>query len=202
MNKREFLIIGDLYAGTAFGFDIPSPKHISIDERNLLLVALARASKEIKGYKEWFDSFYDLFLTFEKNIDKVKTLKNEYYRLFETPSAPAPPYESLYKGSGEMLGEMSGKVLEYYKETGFQLSSECHDLPDHISVELEFLSRLSYKIVGDGKSLIRMTKFMENHILKWVPQFLNLVKKNTKEYYYKQLATFTDELIFKTVKLL
>jgi TorA maturation chaperone TorD len=197
MDER-FLIIGDLYAGVAFGFDLPSINHVEIGEKNLLLVALARANKW-DGYRSWFDNFYDVLLHYGNNEIGLSLLKREYQRLFEPPSPIAPPYESLYLGS--LLGERMEDVLKFYKSEGIQPSPDYHELPDHITVELDFLSRLAYRVSG-GNSQERMLKFIELHILNWVPQFLELVKENTKEKYYRELAIFTGELIFKTRKIL
>ena len=123
----------------------------------------------------------------------------EYARLFVGPhELVAPPYGSVYlDGQGEVMGPSTRDVIRIYHEEGLDLDEEFAELPDHITVELEFLY---YLIVcelkalrsGDAKEAFRLferqKKFLDNYLLKWVPKFCTGIVGGTALEYYRALA--------------
>ncbi|MBI4331932.1 MAG: molecular chaperone TorD family protein [Chloroflexi bacterium] len=72
-------------------------------------------------------------------------LKLEYTRLFRGPvKAAAYPYESM-NVEGEVMAKSTLSVLDCYREVGVAVSESFNDLPDHITVELEFVRYLCLK---------------------------------------------------------
>jgi TorA maturation chaperone TorD len=76
--------------------------------------------------------------------DIIRALAEEYTRLFLGPGKHISPHESvqLKRGSGVLWGPETGIVKRFIGEAGFDYDETYHGLPDHISVELEFLAHL------------------------------------------------------------
>lgn len=123
----------------------------------------------------------------------------EYAHLFVGPhELVAPPYGSVYlDGQGEVMGPSTREVVRIYQEEGLALDEDFAELPDHITVELEFLY---YLIVcelkalrsGDAKEAFRLferqKKFLDNYLLKWVPKFCSGIEAGTALEYFRALA--------------
>lgn len=106
----------------------------------------------------------------------------EYARIFLGPGpAEAPLYESLYRNpSGQVMGEPAIRALAAYREAGLDPAFEPPELPDHIAVELEFMSALCAAEVEARSAgnhevttacIHREAAFLEAHLSRWVPAF-------------------------------
>jgi TorA maturation chaperone TorD len=153
---------------------------------------------------EYFDEFY-------KEIEKMREdelldiLTVDFTKLMrgiKEGYSPLPPYESLWRGENLMDCE---EILEFYRKAnvGMDLKNE---LPDHIGIELKFLSILAYKekeylekrdYKGAEKFLNYQKKFLEEHILRWVPDFLKIMEEKAITKFYKGLSTLTRKVIFE-----
>jgi len=71
----------------------------------------------------------------------------EYSRLFLGPfKLVAPPYGSVWLDKQKtVMGDSTARVAAFYHAQGLQLTDDFPELPDHIAVELEFLSYLAFK---------------------------------------------------------
>ncbi|HDH01197.1 MAG TPA: molecular chaperone TorD, partial [Nitrospirae bacterium] len=71
----------------------------------------------------------------------------EYAKLFVGPfELLAPPYGSVYlDDGGRVMGDSTMRVIEAYQKEGLSGNDDFKDLPDHIAVEMEFMSYLIYK---------------------------------------------------------
>ena len=170
--------------------------------------------EDIAKYREYLESVYPdaektaqrwVLAAGEKNPDELLV---EYSRLFVGPfHIPAPPYGSVYlDGDGRMMGKSTVQVKEYYLESGLAIDSSFHDVPDHISVELEFMQYLCYKqwkANADGDvdrartSLSRQRHFLGKFLAAWVPEFAAKVRNSTTNSFYVAVADnlprFIDE---------
>jgi DMSO reductase family type II enzyme chaperone len=73
-------------------------------------------------------------------------LQAEYIRLFDVGPKGRPPctlYEGEYRGGARM--QVMEELVRFYEHFGLSLSSERRELPDHLTVELEFLHYLTFK---------------------------------------------------------
>jgi TorA maturation chaperone TorD len=108
----------------------------------------------------------------------LRDLKDEYSRLFSGLSEDSVSLvESFYKPwtqdphcplpfaseRGLLMGDSAVHLLEIYHQCGLEVSEEFKGCPDHIVMELEFLSYL-YERATD----IEVKTFIEDH-LDWVP---------------------------------
>ncbi len=98
----------------------------------------------------------------------------------ESRAAREARYSALFHGSlgrpciwlyesaaltGRILGAETFAVEQIYRAAG--LESIGAELPDHVSVELAFLSHLA--IVGQADSLFNERQFIERHAGRWLP---------------------------------
>jgi putative dimethyl sulfoxide reductase chaperone len=112
----------------------------------------------------------------------LESLAVEHARLFIGPfHLAAPPYGSFYVDDAKtVMGESTGKVAAFYGSCGLHLADDFHELPDHIAVELEFLSFLAHRqresaAAGDSGEANRFTglqrSFLDRFLLPWLPPF-------------------------------
>jgi nitrate reductase assembly molybdenum cofactor insertion protein NarJ len=111
----------------------------------------------------------------------LEDLETEYTKLFISsfPSIPCPPYRSYFV-EGTIYGKASVEVKELYEDSGLEYIYESEP-PDHISVELEFLS---------------IENRYDNGFLDWFCKFAECVKKNSKIYgvFAKNFERFIEKL--------
>jgi len=151
-------------------------------------------------------TFFLLSYFFIKKPDKdfVEKLKNlnyffdeeeilkEYTYLFrglkEGISLP-PPYESLWRGEETVYGNYTIDVLKKYKKYKLKIDFE-EELPDHIGIELKAMGLLFYH-----KNKEYQKEFLEEHILRWVPNYCIEMGKKTRNIFYKDLSSYTIEIL-------
>ncbi|VAX23360.1 hypothetical protein MNBD_NITROSPINAE02-1006 [hydrothermal vent metagenome] len=153
-------------------------------------------------------SFGDDFLK-TPNEELAESLAVEFTRLFLGPGPHISPHESVHheleEGRwGGLWGDSTVEVNRFIKSSGLEISSGSHELPDHISVELELMSLITGKEAGAWKEgneegaryCIDMgNKFIEWHLSRWVPVFCGKVTNETTSSFYKNMATFTNRFI-------
>jgi len=131
----------------------------------------------------------------------------EFTRLFrgiKKGYSPPPPYESVYMGEGMVMGEATLSVLKFYSEAGFGIIDEEEGPQDYIGVELKFMSLLCYKEMESWKAgrsdqgeryLELERRFLDEHILQWVPDFCRRVEAEAKEEFYVGVARLTESFL-------
>jgi len=131
--------------------------------------------------------------------DIVRALAEEYTRLFLGPGKHISPHESvqLKRGSGVLWGPETGIVKRFIGEAGFDYDETYHGLPDHISVELEFLAHLTEQQAnatesGDDARLRSAIgwqhRFISKHLGKWVAIFARKIKADAVLPFYPAFA--------------
>lgn len=113
----------------------------------------------------------------------------EYAAAFgHTVAKECPPYETCY-GSSHIFMQTHelADIAGFYRAWGLEISEEAKERPDHVSVELEFMSYLAFKeahALGRGElekaALVRkvQTQFLAEHLGRWVPAFSGLLEKS------------------------
>jgi TorA maturation chaperone TorD len=134
-------------------------------------------------------------------------LNREYLRLFgglPRDSGVPPPYESVWRGEGRLMGKTAMDVLKTYGDVGRGMTSRVSEPPDHIGIELTYVSYLCSKEAGARKSgdadaeirYLRMQyDFLRQHILKWVPDFCEKIAKSDRTGFYGGIVTLTKEFV-------
>lgn len=133
-------------------------------------------------------------------IDRVlcaKMLREDYIRLFTRKRHPlAPAYESFYRKTGLInLDIRQSSATDFYNSYGWKSKFNAKVKDDHLAIELLFLTRLidKYIVLDDipcqsemGKEIRR---FIDNHILSWVPVWNKNMQLHSKTLSFKGLGT-------------
>ena len=117
-----------------------------------------------------------------------EALELEFTRLFIGPGPHISAHESIFAdmdaGMGGLWGPKTVEVKKFIETTGLEYESRFTGLPDHVSVEFEFMQKLAQWEAGrwnqkDRKNaeygLTVQRMFLEKHLLCWIPQFCDAV---------------------------
>ena len=131
----------------------------------------------------------------DKNICG-KMLQEDFARLFSTEgSVLAPAYESLYTKNRNNANNLAASVSEFYNSYGWQSKFKGKVKDDHLSVELLFLTLLidKYLVLDDdacrGEMEKEIQRFIDQHILSWVPEWNNRVQIYSNTLCFKGIGT-------------
>ena len=129
----------------------------------------------------------------------------EYTRLFVGPGKHIAPCESVHVAGGDQLwGEAAIAVQRFIGQVGVEFKQEYNDLPDHISVELEFMQQLSaaeseawaVEDRGEAHKCSRIeAEFLNKHLSSWVSRFCERVIAETEIGYFREMAMLTRDFI-------
>ncbi len=129
----------------------------------------------------------------DKDLCK-KMLNEDFSRLFDkTGLQLAPSRESDYSLYGTANNHETPE--EFYKSYGFQPESKSDTPSDHLGIELLFLTRLTdkYLQIDDEPSCREMRneirRFIDYHLLSWIPQWNETIQENAQTLYYKGIGT-------------
>ena len=131
---------------------------------------------------------------------ELEDLLWEYTRLFIGPyKLPCPPWESVYTSPKRlMMQEAYDEVRDYYNKAGLTVNNQ-GIMADHIGAELNFLAVVLQKAHSDPKKeqyyrdLIE--GFLDEHVIKWIPQFARDMEDAADLLFYKTLARVTRSMI-------
>ncbi len=160
----------------------------------------------------WEDDLTELIVLLRESLDGdahelSQRLAAEFTRLFRGISkgyGPPPPYESVYRGEGRVMGETTLSVLKFYNEAGMGIIDENEGPQDYIGIELKFMSLLCYREMEswrnrrmkDGERYLELEKrFLNEHLLQWVPDFCRRVEAESREEFFATVAMLTEKLL-------
>ena len=132
----------------------------------------------------------------------IEALAVEHARLFLGPfQLVAPPYGSYYLDEGKtVMGDSTAGVEAFYRDCGLHLADDFHELPDHITVELEFMSYLAFvqrqaeaaANDDESKRLIGVQReFLAGFLLPWLEPFTAAVIGDAEAPFYQAVARCT-----------
>jgi DMSO reductase family type II enzyme chaperone len=124
----------------------------------------------------------------------------EYNRLFEIGAAAGPPcplFSGFYDRDRMRVME---ELIRFYNYFGLGLNKG--QLPDHITVELEFMHFLTYKEAeagqngGDPESFRRAERdFLDRHLGKWVPVLRQKLVECQPLPFFGRLVAWTEDFL-------
>ncbi len=142
--------------------------------------------------------------------DSRQGLNDQYESRFGLlVSNACPPYETEYINSkfsfqrSNALADVSG----FYRAFGLSISEECHERPDHIVLELEFMATaigLQRQATMDNPDtpdervqICREAqgRFLREHLAWWVPAFTRLLLRENPSGFYGAVGEFLAALI-------
>ena len=133
-------------------------------------------------------------------------LQVEYARLFIGPGKHISPHESVHRQGEEsgLYGRATVSVKQFLEAAGFEFNADYKGLPDHISVELEFMQTLTgweaeaWKMDDTDlvmKYLELETRFVQEHLVCWIPGFCTKVIEEAELPFYREIARLTSDFI-------
>ncbi len=148
------------------------------------------------------DAGLDLGRDFFDKPDKDlrEQLAIEYTRLFLGPGRHISTHESvqLKRGSGTLWGKETVVVKRMIEAAGFDFDNDFSGIPDHLSVELEFLAKLAgveaqawhdRDYAGASNALRWQHQFIAKHAGKWMPLFCRKVNEQAELPFYTAFAS-------------
>lgn len=121
--------------------------------------------------------------------------EGEYWRLFG-PGGIVSPYETEYDPLvNARKGHELADLLGFYTAFGFKLREG--ELPDHLAVELEFLSLLFLKLLyarragmheAEEVTSTAIASFLRDHLGRWVAAFAERVEREADSETFRAVA--------------
>jgi DMSO reductase family type II enzyme chaperone len=200
-QAQELLARGALYRWLARGFAYPEAGHARemarafarLDRELLgeilpprLMKALARAGRAWRGRTD-------------------AELAADYVRLF-LGSGPVLLHETAYGDARRIAGRSAelADVSGFYLAFGVKLAERDPDLPDHASVELEFLSLLflkeAYALARGRLEPYRVARdaaaaFLRDHLGRWLEPLCRSLGEHAPASPYAALAQLAEQLV-------
>ena len=150
-----------------------------------------------------FNHLKEYYLNAEKDQENEELkYKVEYTHLFLLPEG-VHPYESVYRGRKKLLMDKPWEeVRKFYRRVGAMKDKDELHPEDHISTELGFMSFMSYltmESLTENKDITALVnlqvEFIEEHLLKWVPQLKDNIVENKYSDIYKPVILLVNDFI-------
>jgi len=134
--------------------------------------------------------------------EQEEMLAVEYCRLFIGPGQHISPHEGRILGEDQHWGERTASVYAAYREAGFDLERNVHEMPDHVGVQFSFVAQLiesemDCRRQGRQNDAVRFRKqkhgFLKDHLARWIPSLAQEVAERSELGFYKNLAFLTRD---------
>jgi len=151
---------------------------------------------------------YEIFS--KKDQDELlEDLAVEYARLFLGPDKHISPHEAVHHQRddgdwGTHWGGSTVDVKKFIETTGLEYKQEYSGMPDHISVELDFMKEAAGREAQaieekDWEGALYCQKmekkFICGHLIKWIPTFCDKIISQAEISFYGDLADVTKDFI-------
>ncbi len=135
-------------------------------------------------------------------------LEVEFTRLFIGPENHISAHESIFTEmdgcSAALWGTTTVEVKNFIETTGLDYDPKFNGIPDHISVELEFMQKLAEweadkwgqndkKNAQYGQKV--QSLFLQKHLLCWAPQLCSEVMSRAEIPFYRAMAELCSNYI-------
>ena len=170
--------------------------------RRLSAVAPVFETGEIREGLRLISTFISSF-TNDSREEILKRIAMDRTRLFRGVSekhSPPPPYESFYREQ-RLRGEGSAEVYRFYSKLGVTLAEEWTESPDYLGIEIDFMRLLCQSeeeawLNSQPEKALEFLgasmDFLKDHLLKWVPSFLDKMYEMADLDFYRGLAKLTS----------
>lgn len=126
-------------------------------------------------------------------LEDYDEMQSEYIRIFQIGGRRGPPcplHEGHYTRD---RGHTLQHLIRFYNYFSFHLAEAV--MPDHLTVELEFMSHLAAGGVSDRKSLLRAQRdFLKSH-LSWLSSLAERVARSDPPRFYGSLVKLADRFV-------
>lgn len=127
----------------------------------------------------------------------VLKMREDYLALFTGTGNPfAPPFESVYRSKDHlMFDKQTAEVREFYRSYGWESKFKGSIPDDHLGIELLFLTLMVEKYLEfedeacNSEMRNEIRRFIDQHLMSWIPEWNEHVQKHSKTISYKGIAT-------------
>jgi len=127
---------------------------------------------------------------FEKNSDEaIEELANvDYTSVFIIHTHPVE--SAIFDNSKDIVTGMENPVMQFYLDYGYEVNMNATHImaPDHMAIEIGFMQNLV-----QHQNYAIQKKFMQTHLLNWMPPFLIACEAMFDTPLYKDLCNFATE---------
>lgn len=114
-------------------------------------------------------------------------LAADYAAIYLTNALRASPYESVWRDDDQlMMQEPTFAVRAFYGRHGMAVPNWRQMPDDHVAHELEFIAHLLQRY-----ELQQAARFMQSHLMQWLPDFSAAVAQRARTRLYAALAPLT-----------
>ena len=195
-----------LYRGLALGFDRPDEGlDAAIDDRSFATELLEAATKcsTPKGDSDLEEKARAVRDTTPADVEE---LRRTYAATFGTGGeASISRYEVAYApGSLVTNTDRMADIAGFYSAFGLEIADDARDRTDYLPTQLEFLQHLTLQVAylddeGDEDGVAVVTEatrsFLEDHVGRWVPRFVDAVEEETNEAFYLALGELLEAFV-------
>ncbi len=192
---------------------LASLHHVEVDDRMLVDLALVsfprelglklKSPKAVEAVKFMVDALIDLPLPVPKAT--LDELAADYAAIYLNHDYSASPYESVWLDEENLVMQAPMfQVREFYRRHGLGVADWRNRSDDHLVIELLFIASLMQS--GQPDALAEAAHFMDEHLLRWLPQFGERVAKRCATPFHAAAcwltAAYCDELRDLLAKIL
>jgi TorA maturation chaperone TorD len=206
-----------VYQALVFGFREPTAAYLAALVSGELVAGLREAIAWLGSDAALYEPALAQFAQFAQAVAALSRdatmgdLAVEYARLFTGPGRPAVMcYASQYLGAGEekparLNGAAAAFAAGAYQAEGVTPVGVPRELPDHVTIELEFLYHLcrreeeSWEADAPDEALrLRrsLDSFLREHASLWLPEFAEAVRAASSSKLYCALAELLETHIY------
>jgi DMSO reductase family type II enzyme chaperone len=186
-----------VYATFAEVFEYPDAEYFEAVRSGALADALRRVLQEVDpALAESGD-----WAALSEAGDDKDDLPVEFTRLFDVGASgpPCPLYGGLYGGARMKTME---EAVRFYNHFGLTLSDSPHELPDHLTTQLEFLHFLAFREAqtlekGEDAGAYRRAQrdFLARHLGRWIPKMREKLAGENPMPFFLALASQLEAFI-------
>lgn len=133
--------------------------------------------------------------------EPVEAISRDFAGIFLRPDLHLAPYESLYNfppgDKPALWGKAALEAQTFYESAGLVLDDSITLIPDHLSVELLFMSYL----IENGR-IEGQRRFLEEHLFLWLPAYCDEILKHAETLFFRELANLLKEFIISEYELM
>jgi len=119
--------------------------------------------------------------------EPIGAIAEDFHNLFSCPHGSLQPIESVFAFSTEAG---YSNVDDVYSRAGLVIHESYEAAPDHLSIELLFMS---YLVENEKTELEKI--FLEQHLMNWVPYYCDEVMKQAKTMFYREIADIVKDFL-------
>lgn len=158
-----------------------------------------QADEEVLGLRlqtpagqEALAAIREALATLPARIDNatLDELAADYADIYLTHAYRASPYESVWLDEDNLMSqEPMFQVRAWYVRYGLTAANWRLRPDDHLSLQLQFIAHLFAQTTGN--TLSDAAQFMDEHLLRWLPQFSQRVATRCQTAYFAAIALLT-----------